>query len=422
MKNTTKSSKMPELPEVENFRRLLLPLVSMEHPLVLERCSLEKAPPRKFISDEEISEIQNQKLVVTDVLRKGKLICMLLKEKRKTKGNIKKENPATKYLFLHMGMTGRISNPECIPKLKELSDTEIYPPPYTYLRLVAGPNEACYSDPRKFGGVYLKDVLEEDFDILAPDAWTSIRTRPIKSETTSLEEADRQGTEDESTIIDSILAKLTEQSMGIKGVLLDQKRAICGVGNWVADEVLYQTKMHPDQNYLTKEEAKVLLDRLHTILDQAVKCLYKDQEFPLDWLFHYRWSKRESKKTTIKDVHGRSIVFVTSGGRTSAVVPSIQKKASRTLKTTKTATTTPRKEQKKIKRSEKEKESVMSTTVSKGRATLSEAVSEKSAKKAKLIKKEKTTNTNHTKKESGRKKDTPGTNRGTRRSSRLKNL
>ena len=413
---------MPELPEVENFRRLLLPLVSKEHPLVLERCSLEKTPPRKFISDDDISEIQKKKLVVTDVLRKGKLICMLLEEKRKTKGNTKKKNPGSKYLFLHMGMTGRISNPECIPKLKELSDTEVYPPPYTYLRLVAGPNEACYSDPRKFGAVYLKDVLEEDFDILAPDAWTSMRTRPIKSETTSLEETDWQGTEGESTILDSILTKLSEQSMGIKGVLLDQKRAICGVGNWVADEVLYQTKMHPDQNYLTKEEAKVLLDRLYIILDRAVKCLYKDQEFPLDWLFHYRWSKRGSKKTTIKDAHGRFIVFVTSGGRTSAVVPSIQKKTSRKLPTTKPATTTPRKEEKKTKRSEKEKESVMSTTASKGRATLSEAVSEKNAKKAKLIKKEKTTNTNHTKKESGRRKDTPGTNRGTRRSSRLKNL
>jgi formamidopyrimidine-DNA glycosylase len=416
---------MPELPEVENFRRLLLPLVSKEHPLVLERCSLEKAPPRKFITDEEISEIQDHKLVVTDVLRKGKLICMLLKEKRRTKGNIKEENRATKYLFLHMGMTGRISNPECIPKLKELSDTEIYPPPYTYLRLVAGPNEASYSDPRKFGAVYLKDVLEEDFDILAPDAWTSIRPRQIKSETTSFEKGDRQGAEDESKIIDIVLAKLTEQSMGIKGVLLDQKRAICGVGNWVADEVLYQTKMHPDQNYLTKEEAKALLDRLHIILDQAVQCLYKDQEFPLDWLFHYRWSKRRSKKTTVKDAHGRFIVFVTSGGRTSAVVPSIQKKASRKLKTT---TTTPRKEQKKTKRSEKEKESVMSTTVSKLPATLSEAISEKSAKKVKLTKKEKTTNMNHTKKESGRKNDAPrpvrvvGINRETRRSSRLAKL
>jgi len=408
---------MPELPEVENFRRLLLPLVSEEHALVLERCSLEKAPPRKFITDEEISQIQNSKLVVTDVLRKGKLICMVLKEKKRTKGKKKNENFAAKYLFLHMGMTGRISTPQCIPKLKQLSDTEIFPPPYTYLRLVAGPNQACFSDPRKFGAIYLKDVLEEDFDILAPDAWTS--TCQIKNETTSLEDGVGQGIEDESTIIIDILGKLTEQSMGIKGVLLDQKRAMCGVGNWVADEVLYQTRMHPDQNYLTEEEATVLLHRLHTILDQAVRCLYKDQEFPREWLFHYRWNKRQSGKTTVTDAHGRSIVFVTSGGRTSAVVPSIQRKKARKLVTT----TTPRKEQKKTKEFAKKKKRVTSTTASKLPATPSEIVSEKSVKKLKLTKKEKTMNPNHSRKELERQDDTlravVGIKRGTRRSPRL---
>ena len=400
---------MPELPEVENFRRLLLPLISWEHPLILERCSLEKAPPRKIVTDEEIIEIQNSELVVTDVLRKGKLICMVLNGKKRTKGKKQRENCAAKYLFLHMGMTGRISSPQCIPKLKELSDTDIYPPPYTYLRLVAGSSQACFSDPRKFGSIYLKDSLLGDFDILAPDAWTS--TRQIKTEMIS---QSRQGIGDDSAII-NILAKLTEQSMGIKGVLLDQKRAISGVGNWVADEVLYQTKMHPDQNYLTKEEAKVLLQRLHIILDQAVQCLYKDQEFPLDWLFHYRWNKRGSRKTTVKDMHGRSIVFVTSGGRTSAVIPSIQKKKSRKI----VLSTTPRKGQNKTKESAKK----MKRATSKSPATPSEVVSEKSAKKVKLSEKDKAKNTNHSGKELKRQKDAfiavVEVKRDTRRSPRL---
>mmetsp|Transcript_11636 Transcript_11636/g.33490 ORF Transcript_11636/g.33490 Transcript_11636/m.33490 type:complete len:111 (-) Transcript_11636:862-1194(-) len=58
---------MPELPEVQNFRRLLLPLVSEEHPLRLERQSLEKAPPRKFINDEEIESIHSSGLLVSEV-------------------------------------------------------------------------------------------------------------------------------------------------------------------------------------------------------------------------------------------------------------------------------------------------------------------------------------------------------------------
>ena len=376
---------MPELPEVENFRRLLLPLVSTEHPLELERCSVEKSPPRKFISDDEMSDIQDRKMMVSDVIRKGKLICMVLNEKQK---NVKK------YLFLHMGMTGRISTPECIPKLKELSDTESYPPPYTYLRLSAGPNQACFSDPRKFGAVYLKDVSGEDFGVLAPDAWKSTRTWKVKKN----EDSHSHEVADESTIT-NILKKIAGQSMGIKGVLLDQKRAVCGVGNWVADEVLYQIEMHPDQNYLTQDEAKTLLERLHEILDTAVQCLYDGKEFPEEWLFHYRWSKR--KKVTVKDAHGRSIVFVTSGGRTSAVVPSIQKKKSR--KPVASTSTTPSKNEKTTKNSAANKKRTTAKTEPELKAVPSEVYSNTISKKAKLTKKGKTTSTKRatTKKESG---------------------
>lgn len=423
-RNTTQTFKMPELPEVENFRRLLLPLVSREHPLVLERCSMEKAPPRKFISDDEMSDIQNNKMVVSDVMRKGKLICMILKEKKKTKGKTEKENCDTKYLFLHMGMTGRISTPLCIPKLKELSDTEIYPPPYTYLRLSVGLNQACFSDPRKFGAVYVKDV-SKDFDVLAPDAWTSTRTGPIKTKMTSLEKGNQQEAPDDSTIT-NILAKLSEQSMSIKGVLLNQKRAVCGVGNWVADEVLYQTKMHPDQNYLTTGEAKILLERLHIILNTAVQCLYNDQEFPMEWLFHYRWSKRESKKTTVKDAHGRNIVFITSGGRTSAVVPSIQKKKSR-----RPVTIMPRREEKKTFKFVVKKKRAALKAVTELEAQPIETLPDTSSKRVKFTpKKGKTTTRRPTtsRKESGSQNGVTATRTadtvrvGRRRSSRLAKL
>jgi formamidopyrimidine-DNA glycosylase len=328
---------MPELPEVENFRRLLLPLVSGQHPLRLERQSLEKSPPSKFVTDDEINEVHRLDLFVSDVLRKGKLICLVLKGKKgkcnnnnnsnnnNTNGNNKNKNnniAATKYMFLHMGMTGRISTPDHIPKLKELKDTDIYPPPYTYIRLVAGPNEASFSDPRKFGSMYLKDTLEDDFDILAPDALNELL---MKNKEGKQQDEPAVALQD-GTTKDAIIAKLIQQSMGIKGILLDQKRCVCGVGNWVADEVLYQTNMHPDQNFLSEEQALLVLHRLHIILEQAVQCLSQDEEFPQEWLFHYRWSKRGSAKKTVTDAKGRSIIFVTSGGRTSAVVPSIQKK------------------------------------------------------------------------------------------------
>jgi formamidopyrimidine-DNA glycosylase len=280
---------MPELPEVERFRQALLPLVSKTETLQLTRMSLEKQPPRKFLSDDEISKINQGNFRVSDVIRKGKQLCLILKSRDKTQ-----------YLFVHMGMTGHISAPNYAPKLKGVKPDESFPPAYTYLVFSTGKYEASFSDPRKFGHVLLKTSLD-DFDELAPDALDDlIDQRPL------------------------ILKKVANQSAGIKGILLDQKRCVSGVGNWVADEVLYQVKMHPDQADLTTAQAGNLLDMLYEILNVAVNSLKKGEEFPKDWLFHYRWNK---KKTT-NDAEGRTVTFITSGGRTSAIAPSIQKKKS----------------------------------------------------------------------------------------------
>ena len=289
---------MPELPEVENFRRLLLPLVSKQHVLKLTRHS-PGVPPRKFLSDEDIDEIHNTKYIVTDVTRKGKLIWMELTKKGSSKQK--------KYLSVHMGMTGRISSPENIPKLMETPDNTTYPPSHTHLKFVAGPCEACFSDPRKFGHILLKDMMDEEIAALAPDAWTELHDGSSKG----------------AFLNEEIVAKLTGKALGIKAILLDQKRAVSGVGNWIADEVLYQTEMHPDQKKLTQEQAENLLRTLHDILETAVACLEKGVDFPEEWLFNYRWTK--GSRTAVKDFKGRSITFVTAGGRTSAIVPSIQK-------------------------------------------------------------------------------------------------
>lgn len=281
---------MPELPEVEHFRQLLLPLVSDTSVLQLTRKSLEKTPPRKFLSDDDVQKINQGEYHVSAVRRKGKQLCL----------NLKNDSSAC-YVFVHMGMTGRIATQGNIPKLKELSDKAEYPPQSTYLSFSAGEYEASFSDPRKFGHVLLKESMDE-FEELAPDALNEVF--------------------DNRT---SILDKLSDQSIGIKALILDQKRCVSGVGNWVADEVLYQIEMHPDQDYLTMEEATNLLDSLLKILQVAVKALKENREFPIEWLFHYRWNK---KKNT-KDQKGRTITYLTSGGRTSAIVASIQNKKSR---------------------------------------------------------------------------------------------
>jgi hypothetical protein len=88
---------MPELPEVENFRKLLLPLVSKKSLLSIE--STSDNPPRTFLSTEDIALI-NKNCHVSNVLRKGKQLCMVLECKKVIRGQKRL------FLFLHMGMTG----------------------------------------------------------------------------------------------------------------------------------------------------------------------------------------------------------------------------------------------------------------------------------------------------------------------------
>ena len=327
---------MPELPEVEKFRRLLETLVSDKDCLKLERHSLDKNPPRKFLSDGDIGTINEGDYIVTEARRKGKQICLTIQLKKQKNKN--KNQPQPKYIFVHMGMTGSIATPFYSPKLQEVKYSTDFPPPYTYLQFTVGSSQACFADPRKFGSIVLKDS-DEEFDDLAPDAWTDLN---IPNDISNDLDDDQYNIKEciscPTTI--SVVRKLAGKSTGIKALLLDQKRAVCGVGNWVADEVLYQCRIHPDQNYLTELQCHTLLFKLHGILDEAISCLHKGEEFPAEWLFHYRWSNK-GKGSTSKDFNGKTITFVTSGGRTSAVVPSLQKKKAVTARNIAATTTAP---------------------------------------------------------------------------------
>ena len=291
---------MPELPEVENFRQLLLPFV--DHELTVE---VKGDHPR--IKVDEFSNAHSReasgKLVCTDVLRRGKQICLVLSRSR-----------AIKYMYLHMGMTGSIrvrGKAENWGEKKESGpsdaplDSDPWPPKYTCI-IFASPTTnytAYFCDPRKFGSAYIANDLT-DFESLAPDALTC----------------------SDPTIVDGhILPSITNQRLGIKAILLDQKRAVSGVGNWVADEVLYQCKMHPDQTKLDACEAAAIYEKLHDIVCVAVQSLKEDRSYPENWLFHYRWTGKKSGK----DAEGRSISFITSGGRTSAIINTLQKLYSR---------------------------------------------------------------------------------------------
>jgi len=108
----------------------------------------------------------------------------------------------------------------------------------------------------------------------------------------------------------------------IKAVLLDQS-TFAGVGNWIADEVLYQAALRPQRPAadLSKAEIGRLRETLLRVIRRAVAVNADSDRFPRGWMFHYRWGRVKGAKMP----NGAAIVHDTVGGRTTAWVPSRQR-------------------------------------------------------------------------------------------------
>ena len=94
-----------------------------------------------------------------------------------------------------------------------------------------------------------------------------------------------------------------------------------------SDEILYNAKIHPEQysNTFSAAQIKQLHKSIHYICGFAVENLADSEKFPEEWLFKHRWGK--GKKDAAKTLpNGLRFVHLTVGGRTSCVVPSVQKK------------------------------------------------------------------------------------------------
>lgn len=94
-----------------------------------------------------------------------------------------------------------------------------------------------------------------------------------------------------------------------------------------SDEIMYDARIHPEQysNTLTTTQIKQLHKSIHYVCSFAVDNLADSSKFPEEWLFKHRWGKgRKDSSTTLPN--GSKFVFMTVGGRTSCVVPSVQKK------------------------------------------------------------------------------------------------
>ncbi|KAF2428886.1 putative formamidopyrimidine-DNA glycosylase, partial [Tothia fuscella] len=216
--------------------------------------------------------------------------------------------------LMHFGMTGwiKFSNDEAAPYRPPKEEEKVWPPRFLKWELELKGEPECkvaFVDPRRLARIRLIDV----------DAAEMRNTTPLK-------ENGPDPVIDKDILTQEWLKnKLNSKKVPVKALLLDQAN-ISGVGNWVADEVLYQAKIHPEQysNTFGDEQIKSLHDSLIGVCTLACELLGDSDKFPADWLMKHRWDKGKKGANVLPN--GDKIIHLKVGGRTSAVVPNVQKK------------------------------------------------------------------------------------------------
>lgn len=88
---------------------------------------------------------------------------------------------------------------------------------------------------------------------------------------------------------EDFLQKMGNKSATIKGFLLDQAQ-VAGVGNLYADEICYQTRIHPGSrvNQLSVAQKQAIHQAMQRILREAIErnAYYKD--YPENWFWEWR--------------------------------------------------------------------------------------------------------------------------------------
>ncbi|OTA81246.1 hypothetical protein M434DRAFT_401436 [Hypoxylon sp. CO27-5] len=226
------------------------------------------------------------------------------------------------HAVMHLGMTGWVQirgiqtgYTRYIERTK--GDKEQWPPKFWKFHLETDGNpkvEVAFTDARRFGRVRLVDCPGKD----------------IRKHSPLVENGPDPVVDKDIFTEEYLKKKMKSRHVPIKALLLDQT-TISGIGNWVGDEILYQAKLHPEQYCDEFDDADIstLYKTIRYVCETAVEKLGDSDQFPEDWLFKHRWGKgKKDAATTLPN--GDKITHITVGGRTSCIVPSVQKKKGRT--------------------------------------------------------------------------------------------
>jgi formamidopyrimidine-DNA glycosylase len=277
---------MPELPEVETARRAatavavgrrIVDVTVTDDPIVFERVPAVRI--RRALLGRRVQAVR----------RHGKHFWFELDRRP--------------WLVVHFGMAGglhtsRRRSVQLVSSGRRRDSA--WPPRFLklHLRLDDG-GELAFVDGRRLGRIRLRrdPVAEPPIAALGFDALRRV-PGPVR-----------------------FRALARRRGLPVKALLLDQSFA-AGVGNWIADEVLYQARIAPRRQArsLSDRELDRLRARLLAVVRHAVAVRSDSERYPPGWLFHRRWDARPGIT-----VRGDAIRRETIAGRTAAWVPALQR-------------------------------------------------------------------------------------------------
>lgn len=187
------------------------------------------------------------------------------------------------WLGVHLGMTGSLLIRDLCGDLGK----------HDHLALRTSQGWLVYKDPRQFGKIEM--FISPD----VPEVWKDL-PHEIGSRYFNYK------------YFEAILKR--RRGTPLKSLLLLQEH-FPGIGNWMADEVLWRAKIRPQRcaKSLSESEMKTLFQSLKFVCKGAIKYIASDYSDPPNtWLFRHRWKPGGTCPRTGSKLE-RSVV----GGRTT---------------------------------------------------------------------------------------------------------
>lgn len=197
---------------------------------------------------------------------------------------------AQSFLGVHLGMSGELRTAAAVH----------VPERHDHLVLRLAGLSLVLRDPRLFGRVTFGYGRPPEFWRTRPPAITSSEFRP--------------------GLVRDVCRR--RRASPIKAILLDQS-VFPGVGNWMADEILWRARIHPRRAGGDLDEAEVrrLWREVRAVARGALRWIAEQGvDPPATWLFQHRWTDGGTCPRS-----GRRLVRETIGGRTTCWSPGRQR-------------------------------------------------------------------------------------------------